>query len=225
METSLHRQLKQFYAGELAQTEVRLGRYRIDAVVDNELIEIQHGSLSAIGAKILQLLKKHRVKVVKPIVVEKHLLKCAKRGGEPIERRRSPKRGRVLDVFDELIFFTRVFPHRRLTIELVLVDVEELRYPGHGRRRRWRRNDFVVEDQRLVQVHETVRLATLKDLRRLCHAPLPSPFETRDLATHLELPRVRAQRVAYCLRQMGATIEVGKRGNARLYRWSVRRAA
>ena len=44
METSLHRELKSLYAGEAAQTEVRLGRFRIDAVVGDELVEVQHGS-------------------------------------------------------------------------------------------------------------------------------------------------------------------------------------
>ena len=40
------------------------------------------------------------------------------------------------DLFDDLVHFTRVFPHRRLTLEVPLVDIEEWRYPGHGRRRR-----------------------------------------------------------------------------------------
>ena len=76
----------------------------------------------------------------------------------------SPKRGRLLDIFDELVHFTRVFPHERLTLEVPLVDIEEWRYPGHGRRRRWRESDFQVEDQRLLEVHETVRLRTVDDL-------------------------------------------------------------
>ena len=45
----------------------------------------------------------------------------------------------MLDLFEELVHFTRVFPHPRLTLEVVLVEIEEWRYPGHGRRRRWRR--------------------------------------------------------------------------------------
>ena len=30
------------------------------------------------------------------------------------------------------VHFTRVFPHRRLTLEVVLIEIEEWRYPGHG---------------------------------------------------------------------------------------------
>ena len=49
MEYSLHKSLKEVYCDEGAQLEVVFGDYRID-VVDGSglLIEIQHGSLSAI---------------------------------------------------------------------------------------------------------------------------------------------------------------------------------
>ena len=46
-----------------------------------------------------------------------------------------------LDLFDDLVHFTRAFPHPRVAIEAPLVEVEELRCPGHGRRR-WRRAYF-----------------------------------------------------------------------------------
>jgi len=71
VETSLHRQLKQIYAGAQARTEVVLDSYRIDAVSRGRLIEIQHGSLAAIRDKIRRLCENHRVLVVKPIVREK----------------------------------------------------------------------------------------------------------------------------------------------------------
>ena len=46
MATSLHEQLKVRYAGEQGEREVPLGKYRIDVVRDDLLIEIQHGGLS-----------------------------------------------------------------------------------------------------------------------------------------------------------------------------------
>lgn len=225
METSLHRQLKQHYAAEGAQCEVVLAGYRIDAVVDGRLIEIQHGSLAAIRDKIAALLAKHKVTVVKPIVATKQLVKLDKRGGAEISRRLSPKRGRLLDVFDELVYFTRVFPHKRLTLEVALVEVEELRYPGHGRRRRRRENDFQIEDQRLIRITETHTFRTLGDLRRLLPPELPTTFHTGHLATKMKIPRGIAQRIAYCLRQTGGVRVVGKEGNAILYRYTRRAAA
>lgn len=217
METSLHRQLKELYAGDSAQTEVRLGRFRIDAIVEDELIEIQHGSLSAIRRKIRRLVETHRVLVVKPLVAQKTLIRCAAKGGRVVGRRRSPKQQTALDLFHELIYFTDVFPHPNLVLEIPLVVVEEWRYPGHGRRRRWRRNDQIVEDQRLVEVRSVYRFATGEDLLSLLPADLPIPFHTGDLAARLGIARHHAQRIAYCLRRMGIAAATGKRGNARLY--------
>lgn len=218
METSLHRDLKKLYAGDDAQTEVRLGAYRIDAVVAGQLVEIQHGSLSAIRDKVRTLLAEHNVLIVKPIVARKTIIKLHGQGGRVASRRASPKRGSLFDLFDELVYFTRVFPHPRLTIEAVLVEVEETRYPGHGRRRRWRKTDHVVEDQRLLSVGDSCRLQTAADLVKLLGVPLPAQFHTGNLAESLGVRRWIAQRIAYCLRETKAVEPCGKQGNAILYR-------
>ncbi|MCA9246937.1 MAG: hypothetical protein KDA42_07470 [Planctomycetales bacterium] len=225
METSLHRQLKSHYAASDEQTEVQVDSYRIDAVDGDELIEIQHASLAALRSKTAKLLKSHRVRIVKPIIATKYLVKLDGKGGNIVSRRRSPKRGSLLDLFDELIYFREIFPHRRLTIEAVLVDVEERRYPGHGRRRRWRRRDHEVEDQRLLEVHGKKRLRTARDLRALLGVRLPKPFHTGHLAKQLGVERWFAQRIAYCLRHAGTVDEVGKQGNTRLYQFARRSAA
>ncbi len=217
METSLHRQLKAMYAGEEARTEERLEGFRIDAIRGKQLIEIQHGSLAAIRTKISRLLEKHRVLIVKPLILQKTLVRLDARGGSVLSRRRSPKVETVLSLFDELIYFTGVFPHRNLVLETPLVEVEEFRYPGHGRRRRWRENDFLIEDQRLVAIRETHRFKTNQDLLALLPPTLPQPFHTGHLALGLDVRRWIAQRIAYVLRKCGAATECGKAGNARLY--------
>lgn len=223
METSLHRQLKEVYADDDARIEVPLGDYRIDCINGDELVEIQHGSLSAIRDKIRRLTRKHKVLVVKPIVMTKKLIKLDAPQGRVVSRRRSPKQGTLLDVFDELVYFTRAFPHKNLTLEVPLVEIEEYRRPGHGKRRRRRANDFVVEDQKLVRIDTIERFQSAKDLTALLPPSLPKPFHTGDIAAGLNIGRWVAQRIAYCLREMGAAKQVGKQGNALLY--ELKRAA
>jgi hypothetical protein len=217
MEFTLHRQLKELYASRPDQIEVRVGRFRIDVMTDNELIEIQHGSLSAIRTKVKQLLKDFSVVVVKPIIVRKTLIKLDRRGGEAAGKRMSPKTGRLLDLFHELTYFTQVFPANNLRLEVPLIDVEEWRFPGCGRRRWKRQNDYVVQDQKLIAVRQIHRFRTGGDLWDLVPGDLPCPFHTRDLADLAESPRQLAQRIVYCLRNMGAARTVGKQGNAILY--------
>ena len=218
METTLHRQLKTLYAGPEAKIEQRVAGFRIDAIRDGQLIEIQHGSLAAIRDKVATLLRRRRVLVVKPLIVSKTLIKLTAAGGVELSRRASPKRGSLLSLFDELVYFTRVFPHSRLTLETPLVEIEELRFPGHGRRRRWRRNDHEVEDQRLVAIVGVQRFRTADDLCKLLPADLPLQFHTAELATSLGIRRHIAQRIAYCLRETGAADICGKAGNAIVYR-------
>ena len=218
METSLHRDLKRLYAGDTAQTEVAIDRYRIDAISGGQLIEIQHGSLAAIRDKIRRLVESHQVLVVKPIIQKKLLIKQDRPAGRVLTRRASPKRGQLWDVFEELVYFTKVFPHPRLSLEIVLVEVEEWRYPGHGRRRRWRRDDQVVADQKLVSVGQSMRLNCAADLIDLVPARLPRQFQTNQLAELAGIRRSVAQRIAYCLREMNAVELIGKQGNSLVYR-------
>jgi hypothetical protein len=225
VETSLHRRLKEIYAGKAAQVEVPLDGYRIDAVCGDQLVEIQHGSLAAIRDKVRRLLKRHRVLVVKPIVSRKLLIQQDAKGGNVVRRRRSPKRGELLDLFDELVYFTGVFPHASLTLEVVLVEIEEWRYPATRRSRRGRPLRHMVEDQHLIATGERLRLQSAADLRRLLPARLPRPFHTQHLADRLKIDRWVAQRIAYCLRKTGAVKAVGKQGNALLYELPSRRAA
>lgn len=226
MEFSLHRQLKEHYAGSDGDVEVSRDGYRIDAVRGGRLIEIQHGSLAAIRQKVAKLLASGReVQVVKPIVAAKYIVKQRSRGGKVVHRRKSPKRGTPLDVFHELVYFTRVFPHERLILEVPLVELEELRYPGHGRRR-WRRaGDHRVEDQRLLAILARGRYRAATDLLTLLPADLPQPFHTGQLAEKLGVDRWIAQRIAYCLRKTGGLEQAGKQGNSLLYTLPTRRAA
>lgn len=220
MESSLHRQLKEIYAGARARCEVPLAGYRIDALRGNRLFEIQHASLSAIRGKVQQLLEEHRVTVVKPLIARKQLVQLAGPDGPEVARRYSPKRGTLLDVFHELVYFARVFPHTRLRLEVPLVEIEECRYaappPRRRRRRRWTK-DYVIADQRLVRIVDTRRLQRSRDLLALLPVALPAEFDTQQLATLLGVQRWVAQRIAYCLRHCGAVEAVGKRGRSWVY--------
>jgi len=219
METSLHAQLKNRYA-DGDQVEVRMDGFRIDAIRDDTLVEVQHGSLGAIRDKVRKLLKRHDVLVVKPIVARKRIVKCDAADGKVIHRRWSPKTGTWLDFFEDFVYFVTVFPHTRLSIEVVCVEMEEWRYPRESKRRRRRRNagDYKVSDQRLLEVKDNRTIRTPSDLFKLLpNVPLDD-WHTGDLAESLGVDRWIAQRIAYCLRETGAAKTVGKKRNTIIYR-------
>lgn len=215
METTLHRQLKEEFREPGSQVEVKLGRYRIDVVNGDRLVEIQRSGLAAIRDKINRLLAEgYQVDVVKPLVTRKRLIKLNRKNGREVDRRWSPKQANILNVFDELIYFTRVFPHPHLTLITPMIEIEEIRFPGSGRRRRRRKGDFVVKDRRILELGEAPFFRTVHDLHQLLPPNLPREFDTGELANGLDVPRHQAQRIAYVMRKTGAAIEVGKRGNA-----------
>ncbi len=216
METSLHRTLKARYACDPSQTEIRMGKYRIDAIDDaGRLVEVQHAGLGAIRDKIADLLNDHVVRVVKPIIANKWIATLDPKKGTVQRRRRSPKRGCHLDIFTELLHFSRVFPHPRLILEVPLIDVEETRLP---KKKRWRRaKPYQIVDQKILAIGDSLWLAKASDLFALTNAPVDATFDTAMLAAWLERPRWFAQQAAYVLRHCGACVEAGKRGNSRLY--------
>ena len=120
--------------------------------------------------------------------------------GSDVSARRSPKRGAMLDVFEDLVGLACVFPHPNLVIEVLAVSIDEIRLP------RRRRPGFTVADRSLVNVRGRKLLAQAHDLWSL----LPEgrdwhkPFTTADLARRIDRPLWFAQRVAYCLRLTGA---------------------
>ncbi len=215
METSLHRELKEFYCDDPRGREVEVDGYRIDAIVEGTLVEIQQASLAAIRRKTKDLLSGHDVVVVKPLAANTTILRLARNSGPVASRRTSPRHETVYDLFQELVHFVDVYPHPRLTLEVLLVEQEETRIP---RRKRWfRGKDYMLADRRLVGICERHVFRTAADLGRLLPVGLEDPFTTADVARLAHIPRWLAQKLAYCLRRTGALTTAGKRRNAVLY--------
>lgn len=216
METTLHRQLKEQYGrdrgGRLEVTLAGSGA-RIDAVADDgELIEIQAAALGALRGKLRRLLDGgHRIRVVKPWVARRRIIRRARPDGPDLSARLSPRRGDRVDCFDELIGLARVFPHPGLTIELLAVEIDEVRVP------RRRRPGYAVVDRSLRACADAYPLRAAADLWGLLPQGLPTPFTTLDLAEQLGRSVWFAQRVAYCLRMAGAAAPVAKTGNRIVY--------
>jgi len=215
METSLHRELKEFYCDDAAQHEVTVRGYRIDAIVDDMLVEIQQASLAALRRKTKALLETHSVTIVKPLCALKTIIRLKRKNGPIAWKRTSPRHETIHDLFDYLVHFIDVFPHPKLTLEVLLTEQEETRIP---KRKRWfRAKDFTVADRRLVAVRSLHVLQTNADLCRLLPAGLPDTFTTADIARLADIPRWLSQKMAYCLRRTGAVNIAGKRRNAIVY--------
>lgn len=215
-ENPLHAALKSWYAGTDDRVEVPVDGYVIDVVQGERLVEIQTGHFSPLKQKLADLLERYPVRLVHPIARDKWIVKIDEDGETQLDRRKSPKHGGFFDVFAPLVSIPHLLHHPRFQLEILLVQVEEVR--RYDASRAWRRRGWVIEERRLLQVLNRRRFDSPQDLAQLLPADLAEPFTTADLAKALKRSRNFAQRMAYCLRKMQAIVVVDKQGNALLYR-------
>ena len=201
-EGSLHAALKDRYAEPGDAFEVPLEGFVIDIRRSNLLVEIQTGSFGAMGRKLDRLLDEHRLLLVHPIAVHSYLQRPEGR------RRRSPKKGSVYSLFDELVSLPTLLDHPGLTLDVVLVSVTKHQVADPKARRG--RGGYRTTDRSLDEVFSVERFETVDDLRRLLPDELPDHFTTADLAELAGVSRDTAQKMAYCFRPLGVFEETGR---------------
>jgi hypothetical protein len=195
--------------------EVATAGFVVDIVRDDLLIEIQTRGFSSIRQKLITLTADYAVRLVYPIAREKWIVKLADDEQIPLSRRKSPKRGIFQDIFAELVSFPQLLSSPKFSLDLLLIQEEELRrYDG---KRGWRQRGWVTHERRLLQVVDQRFFEGPADMAVLLPSSLTEPFTTSDLAAAIARPRRLGQRMAYCLREMGIITQVGKQGNAILY--------
>lgn len=214
-EGPLHAALKAWVSRPGDRNEVPLAGRQIDIVRGDLLIEIQTSSVSSLRMKLEALVDEHPVRLIHPVALEKWIVRIDEEQ-RLIGRRKSPKRGRLEDAFEEIVSVSWLLAHPSFSLEILLTQEEEVRTQAPGRG--WRRKGWVVVERRLVGVVESHVISHPADLLGWLPPGLPSPFTTAHLAEGLSVSRDLAQKMAYCLRESGAIQRVGKQGNALTYR-------
>ena len=214
-EGPLHAALKSWYRQPGDRLEVPVDGRQIDLVRGPLLIEIQTSSFASLRRKLQQLLELHSVRLVHPVTLQKWIVRTEGQHGKVIGRRKSPRTGRLEDVFYELVSLAPILSHPRFSLEIVLTNEDEVRKREPGRA--WRRKGWVVVERRLLEVVDSCRIVEPHDLLGLLPSGLTAPFSTADISQRADVSRNLAQKMAYCLREAGVIDVIGKQGNARLY--------
>jgi hypothetical protein len=213
-EKSLHADLKRWYGRPGDRYEAKVEGSIIDILRNELLIEIQTRNFRALNKKLSRLCETHKVRLVYPVPREKYIVYTDKHGSI-IKRRKSPKSGRLLDLFDELVSIPVLASNENLSIDVLLVDVEETRcQDGRGS---WRRKGNSVVDRRLIGVVDSMRFDSVKDFKELIPDGIEQPFSNKSLAQAMEVPVAIAQKITYCYRRMDIIELSGKKGNELLF--------
>lgn len=214
-ESSLHAALKAWCCRPGDVVEGTVEGYLIDVVRGDQLIEIQTSNFSGIKRKLASLLERHKIQVIHPVAREKWIVRVSPDTGEILSRRRSPKKGVVADVFDELVSLPELICHPNLMITVLLTVEEEIWCPdGLGS---WRRRGVSIKDRVLVEVLEQHDFATPADFLSFIPTSLEQPFTNRSLAQSSGLALRLCRKITYCLRKMHVLTVAGKNGNELLF--------
>src|SRR6185436_17209333 len=188
-EKPLHASLKQWYAQPGDQFEVPVDGFVIDIVRGSQMIEIQTRNLAAINSKLLRLTHSHQVRLIYPIVKEKWIVRSASTNGDACVRRKSPKRGRLEDLFWELVSIPQLLSNPNFSLEVLMIREEEVRRDDRRRRKGW-----ILETRRLLEVLDQHLFTKTEDWLAFVPTGLDS-FTTVELASEIAANRELAQKL------------------------------
>jgi len=218
-ESSLHSAVKTWVAETGDRFEVEVDGFVVDIVRGDLLIEVQTRNFSAVREKLRSLVKSHHVRLVFPIAARKWIVHINEADGEVERRRLSPKRGKLIDLFDELVRIPQLVKEKNFELEVLLTEEEETRCnDGRGS---WRRRGISIKDHHLKGVVDSVHFKCVEDYLHFLPSDLAQPFTSRQLAVHLRISLRLARRMTYCLREMDVLQVEGKTGRALLFKSSV----
>jgi hypothetical protein len=218
-ESSLHSAVKTWIARTGDRFEVDVDGFVVDIVRGDLLIEVQTRNFSAVREKLRKLVGNHHVRLVYPIAERKWIVHVDITSRRAVNRRLSPKRGRLIDLFDELVRIPQLVKEENFELEVIMVEEEEVRCnDGRGS---WRRRGVSIKDHHLIDVVDSALFNRVEDFLRFLPVDLAQPFTSRQLSECLGISLRLARRMTYSLREMGALRVAGKTGRALLLEISV----
>jgi len=213
-EYSLHSEIKDWYKISGDKLEVKVEDFVVDILRGKFLVEIQTGNFSSVRKKLAKLLLRNQVRLVYPIAKIKWIVHVSI-SGRFISRRKSPKKGKLIDLFYELVHTPDLVRDRNFSLEVLLVEEEELRC--NDAMGSWRRRGVSVKDRKLLNVFDRVLFEDSRDFLEFLPEELDGTFTNKVLSLKLGIPIKLAQKITYCLRKMGAISIIGKKGNELLF--------
>jgi len=199
-EYSLHSEIKKWYSISKDDLEVKVkDGFIIDVIRDNLLIEIQTKNFSAIKKKLNKLIVDKQVRLVYPIAKVKWIIYVSNLG-TVISKRKSPKKGKLVDLFYELIHLSYLVKNSNFSFEVLLIEEEEVRCnDGNGS---WRRRGISIKDRKLLTVFNRVVFDNSQNFLRFLPVAISESFTNKLLAKKLGVSIRLAQKITYCLRKM-----------------------
>lgn len=219
-EKSVHAALKFWEDPDPTHQEIPLLGHVADIFDGEQVVEIQSAGLYRLKSKLEDFLVEYPVKVVYPIPHRKTLVWIDPESGEEMARNVSHHIGSYYLAFRELYGILPFLKREGLTVELLLVDMEEYKLLDGWSRDKKR--GAHKQDRIPLRIAGIRRLSRAEDYRAFVPFDADTPFTAKELcdAVHFHRKGHSASTILRVLREMGVVEPVGKKGRAIL--WQVR---
>ena len=208
-EYSLHSEIKRIYSLPGDHFEVKLDNYVVDILRGKLVIEVQTKNFSALKEKLQKLTEKHQVMLVYPLPEKKWITYITK-DNAVVNKRKSPKKGRLTDLFRELVMIPKMMGDENFSLEVLFIDEEEVRCDdGKGS---WRRRGVSIKERRLLLVNDRILFQNKTDYLKMLPDTLNQVFTNRKLAKLSKIPVRTARQITYCLRKSNIIRIAAKNG-------------
>ncbi len=216
-EKTIHAVLKDYMDANPAHQEQPLSHYVADIYDGSAVVEVQTRAFNRLRDKLDAFLIKEQlpVTIVHPIAHIKYLRWINEETGEISEPRKSPKKGKPVDVMRELYKIKRYLKDPNLHLHLFFLDVEEYRLLNgwsHDKKR-----GSVRQERIPIDFSYEITIDSPEDYTIFLPEHLPEVFTSKDFRTLSGTSLSTAQTALNILTYMGVVKRIGKKGNLILY--------
>lgn len=214
-EKSVHAILKYYMCENDDFHEVPISDYVADIYDGKQIFEIQTKQFQNLRNKLEVFLPEYPVTIVHPIEVKRWIAYIDKETGALSEKRKSPRKGNIYQVFHELYKIKSYLKDPNLSFLFLFVETEEWKIlNGYGKNRKIKCEKY---DKILLDIEEEMFIETPRDYMQIIPYELKEPFTSADFAKGVHCTKEDARVTLNILYDFQLVDRIGKRGNQYLY--------
>lgn len=214
-EKTLHAVLKNYKDPDEDHQEIPIGNYIADIYHDGYITEIQTAGFHRLRDKLRAFLPEFQVRIVYPIPASKWIIWIDPETGRPLRRNKSPQKGSFYNAFRELYRIRPFLKDPHLSIELLLIDMDEYRLQDGWSRDRKRGSHRY--DRIPLEMKDELILEQPLDYLQFVPPEADGPFTSGEFARMAHYRRGDVSTILLILWEMEVLRRIGREGNAYLY--------
>lgn len=217
-EKTVHAVLKHYLEPREVYHEKQVLGFYADILTEHGIVEIQTSHFNLLRKKLSVFLEQYSVTIAYPIPYIKWIKWIDEETGEISEKRKSPKKGSIYHVLDELYKIKPYLLHPNFKLQLLLINVEEYRLlNGWSQDKKKGSSRYDRIPLELVDEHMISKASEYKCFLPVVLDTLKDGFTSKDYQKATGLSLKKAQTALNVLWSVGAVERVGKAGGAYLY--------